>query len=319
MSKTFSALLRSLFSLSVIVLVIGSYVIVAQDVITGTWKANDFRWNHKNKDNKDNDEEAAERAERVERESKDKVQLNFSYETARGGSNNHGSGFAYADLQGLTRAMVESANSTPVSFRLAREAGTIEAEGTFQNGKGSGTFRFIPNQSFAAGMQSRGFTFTTEKLFSATTLNLTTAFVDDLKSAGFPNLKTEDLFKAVIFRVTPQFMSEMAAIGFPNLDMEDLVKARIFKIDAEFARQIADMGYKNDSLESLVKFRIFKVTPEFLREVQAEGLTKLSAEDVVKLRIFKIDGAYIRQARAENVPLEVEALVQKKIGVWKRN
>lgn len=313
MSKNISAIFRSLFSLSVIVLVIGSYVIVAQDVITGTWKANDFRWNHKSKEG---DEEAAERVEKVSRE---KVQLNFSYQTAKGGNSNHGSGFAYEDLQGLTRAQVESANQAPVSFRLAREAGTIEAEGTFQNGKGSGTFRFVPNQSFAAGMQSRGFTFTTEKLFAATTLNLTTAFVDDLKSAGFPNLKTDDLFKAVIFKVTPQFMSEMAAIGFPDLDMEDLVKARIFKIDAEFARQIADMGFKNDSLESLVKFRIFKVTPEFLREVQAEGLTKLSAEEVVKLRIFKIDGAYIRQARAENVPLEVEALVQKKIGVWKRN
>ena len=312
MLKNFSAIFRSLFSLSIIVLVVGSYVIVAQDVVTGTWKANDFRWSHKGK------EADAEAAEKREKESKDKVHLNFSYQTARGGSSNHGSSFAYEDLQGLTRGQVESANSQ-VSFRLAREAGTIEAEGTFQNGKGSGTFRFIPNQSFAAGMQSRGFEFSTEKLFAATTLNLTTAFVDDLKSAGFANLKTDDLFKAVIFKVTPQFMSEMASIGFPNLDMEDLVKARIFKIDADYARQIADMGFKNDSLEALVKFRIFKVTPEFLREVQAEGLTRLSAEEVVKLRIFKIDGAYIRQARAENVPLEVEALVQKKIGVWKRN
>ena len=308
MSKNVQKLLRGFLNIAFIVIVVGSYVIVAQDTLTGTWKANDNSWNHKNKDN---DEEAVER-----RESKDKVQLNFSFETSRGGNNNHGSSFAFSDLQGLSRAQVESANSR-VSFRLVREAGTIECEGTFQNGKGSGTFRFTPNQSFASGMQSRGFTFSNEKLFSATALNLTTAFVDDLKSAGFDNLKTDDLFKAVIFKVTPQFMTEMAAIGFPNLDMEDLVKARIFKIDAQYARQIADMGFKNDSLESLVKFRIFKVTPEFLREVQAEGLNNLNAEEVVKLRIFKIDGAYIRQARAENVPLEVEALVQKKIGVWK--
>ncbi len=307
MSKNFQKLLKGFLNIAFIVIVIGSYVIVAQDTITGTWKANDFKWNHKNKDK---DEETVEK-----RESKDKVQLNFSYQTAKGGNNNHGSGFAFNDLQGLTKAQVESANSA-VNFRLVREAGPIECEGTFQNGKGAGTFRFTPNSQFASAMQSRGFTFSNEKLFSATTLNLTTAFVDDLKSAGFDNLKTEDLFKAVIFKVTPQFMSEMAAIGFPKLDMEDLVKARIFKIDAEYARQIADMGFKNDSLEGLVKFRIFKVTPEFLREVQAEGLTNLTAEEVVKLRIFKIDGAYIRQARTENVPIEVEALVRKKIGVW---
>jgi hypothetical protein len=60
-------------------------------------------------------------------------------------------------------------------------------------------------------------------------------------------------------------------------------------------------------------------SPEFLNEVQSEGLRNLSAEDIVKLRIFKIDGEFIRQARAENVPIEVENLVQKKIGVWRRD
>jgi hypothetical protein len=34
------------------------------------------------------------------------------------------------------------------------------------------------------------------------------------------------------------------------------------------------------------------------------------------MRIFKIDGEFIRQAKADGVPLEVEKLVQKRIGVW---
>lgn len=309
MSKNFQALIRSFFSIAFIVIVVGSYVIVAQDALTGTWKANDSDWSSKRK-NKDDDNDYIEK-------SKDKVHLNFSSDRSNGNRNNFGSGFDYSELRGLTKAQVESANSA-VNFNIAREAGMIDMQGTFQNGKGAGTFRFTPNRTFASAMQTRGFAFNDEKLFSATALDLTTAFVDDLLSAGFQNLKTEDLFKAKIFKITPQFMSEMAAIGFPNLDMEDLVKARIFKIDAEYARQIAGMGFKNDSLEGLVKFRIFKVTPEFLREVQAEGLQNLSAEEVVKLRIFKIDGEFIRQARAENVPIEVESLVKKKIGVWRK-
>ncbi len=313
MSKKIQAFIQSIFSIAFIVIVIGSYVIVAQDgVMTGTWKANDNDWSakRKNKD-KDDDNDFIER-------SKDKIHLSFRMEKENGGTNNFGSGFEYADLRGLSKSQVESASSTVVNFSLAREAGTIEMQGTFQNGKGAGTYRFTPNRAFASAMQTRGFSFTDEKLFSATALDLTTSFVDDLLSSGFQNLKTDDLFKAKIFKVTPQFMSEMSAIGFPNLDMEDLVKARIFKINAEYARQIAGMGFKNDSLEGLVKFRIFKVTPEFLSEVQAEGLRNLSAEDVVKLRIFKIDGEFIRQSRAENVPIEVESLVQKKIGVWRK-
>jgi hypothetical protein len=65
--------------------------------------------------------------------------------------------------------------------------------------------------------------------------------------------------------------------------------------------------------------QIFKVTPEFVTEMRNEGLTNLAIEDLVKLRIFKIDTDYIREAKAEGVPLEVERLVQRKIGVARRH
>lgn len=316
MKQNFQALIRTFFSIAFIIITIGSIVIVAQDAsLAGTWKAGDTDWIPKHK-NKDKDDDFG--ADFID-DSKDKIHLSFRYDRDKGRSNNFGSGFDYSDLRGLTKAQVESASATNVSFSLSREAGNIEMQGTFQNGKGSGTYRFTPNRNFASNMQTRGFAFDNEKLFTATTLDLTTGFVDDLLTANFKGLDADDLFKAKIFKITPQFMSEMAAIGFPNLDMEDLVKARIFKIDAAYIRQIADMGFKTDSMEDMVKFRIFKVTPEFLNEVQSEGLRNLSSEEIVKLRIFKIDGAFIRQARAENVPIEVENLVQKKIGVWRKD
>jgi len=39
---------------------------------------------------------------------------------------------------------------------------------------------------------------------------------------------------------------------------------------------------------------------------------------LVKLRIFKIDSDFIRAAKADGVPLEVENLVRRKIGVARR-
>lgn len=298
MSKS---LLLRLSSFAFIVFVIGSYVIVAQNVITGDWKA----------DAREKDQ--------------DKIQLSFEIRT-EGGRNQHGSSFAYSDLQGLSR---DQAQNGKVNFTLAREAGTIECEGTFVNERGSGTFRFTPNYAFADAMRARGFDFSKsakhgpmgleQRLFTATTLNVTTAFADDLKSANFGPLDVDDLFKAVIFKITPQFMAEMKATGFPNLGMEELVKARIFKIDADYVRQVHDMGFSNQEFEGLVKFRIFKVTPEFLGELKAEGLTNLSSEDVVKFRIFKIDAPFIREARAAEPNITVEQLVQMKIGVRRRS
>jgi hypothetical protein len=78
------------------------------------------------------------------------------------------------------------------------------------------------------------------------------------------------------------------------------------------------MGFQKEPFESLVKMQIFKVTPEFITEMRNEGLTNLQIEDLVKLRIFKIDAKYIREARADGVPLDVEELVRRRIGVARR-
>jgi len=301
MAISAQTLMRSALGLAFIVLVAGSNAVVAQSMLTGEWKATaDLN--------------------------PDKIHLSFERRTERGGRSQMGSTYAYDDLQGLSREQARSGGA--VKFSLVREAGRIDCEGVFQNGEGSGTFRFTGSQSFVSAMKSRGFDFeknsfasddgrdSENRLFAATTLNVTTALADDLLSADFGKLDVEDLFKAAIFKVDSKFMREMKASGFPNLGMEELVKARIFKIDAGFVSEVARMGFDKEPFESLVKMRIFKVTPEFINEARGEGLTNLSVEDLVKMRIFKIDGEFIRQARAEGVPLEVEKLVRKRIGVW---
>jgi hypothetical protein len=288
--------------LAVIALVAGSRV-TAQNVLTGEWTAS------------------------LDQDKSGKIHLNLEQRSEKRGRNQMGQTYDFADLQGLSREQALSGG--PVKFSLVREAGRIDCEGSFQNGKGSGTFRFTGNQSFVSAMKSRGFDFEEDsssseahhlenRLFAAATLNVTTALADDLNSAGFGKLQVEDLFKAAIFKIDSKFMREMKASGFGDMGMEELVKARIFKIDADFVRQVSQMGFDKEPFESLVKMRIFKVTPEFIAEVRNEGLTNLPIEDLVKLRIFKIDGEFIREAKADGVPLEVERLVQRRIGVARR-
>lgn len=302
MSHHFQILIRSIFSFAVIVLIFGSYVVVAQTTLTGDWRAD------------------------ADTKNADKIYLSFERRTEKNNHSQMGSTFEYSALQGLTR---EQANSSgAVKFSLAREAGTIDCEGNFQMGKGAGTFRFTANPNFVSAMKSRGFDFEKptkfksnederepeNRLFAATTLNVTTALADDLLSADLGKLDVDDLFKAAIFKVDSKFMREMKASGFPNLTMEDLVKARIFKIDGEFVREVREMGFRDADMESMTKLRIFKVTPEFIQEIQAEGLSNLSIEQLVKLRIFKVNGEFIRQAKADGEPNPtVENLVHMRI------
>ncbi len=288
-----------LFVLSFALMVsVASFNLSAQTPITGNWTASLVEDNAK-------------------------INLNFERSKDKGREHQIGQTFDLAEV-GLTREQV--LNGGPVRFSLAREAGTIECEGSFQGGKGTGTFRFAGSPTFAAAMKSRGFDFekdppTTEhgrfeeRLFTAAALNVTTALADDLNSAGFGNLTVGDLFKAAIFKVDSAFMREMKATGFPNMGMEELVKARIFKVDAKFVSEAAQMGFDKEPFESLIKLRIFKITPAFITEIRNEGLTNLPLEDLVKLQIFKIDGEFIRKAKAEGVPLSVERLVEKRIGI----
>jgi ABC-type antimicrobial peptide transport system permease subunit len=295
---------KTLFSsfLTLIVIVIGNYVIVAQSTLTGTWKA----------------ETKADKPE--------KIYLSFSRKTEKGNNNNMGTTYDYADLKGLSRE--QSLANGAVRFSLVREAGTIDCEGAFTGGKGSGTFLFTANRSFVDAMKSRGFDFETSRakydednienrLFAAATLNVTTALADDLLSANFGKLHVDDLFKGAIFKVDSKFMREMKDSGFQGLTFEDLVKARIFKIDAEFVKDVAAKGFSNEPFESLVNMRIFKITPEFITEVRNEGFQNIEIKQLVKMKIFNINAEFIRQARADGVPMEVEKLVQKRIGVYR--
>jgi hypothetical protein len=320
MAKNLRAWTCPCFILIFIAFTVGCSAARAQSVVTGEWTASVVQ-------EKSEQAEQSDKSEKPDKSWKnrkgDGLNLNLERRTERGGHNNMGQTYDFSELQGLTREQALAGG--PVRFSLVREAGTIECEGSFQNGRGSGTFRFTPNAGFVSAMKGRGFDFESspndgrdheDRLFAAAALNVTTALADDLLSANFGPLDVDDLFKAAIFKVDSKFMREMKASGFPGLGMEELVKARIFKIDAEFVRQATQLGFDKESFESLVKMRIFKVTPEFVAEVRNEGLSDLSVEDLVKMRIFKIDGEFIRQAKADGVPLEVEKLVQKRIGVW---
>ena len=263
---------------------------VPQESITGVWTA------------------------KFPKDKSDRINLTLSRRTEKGHSNISGDDILLADLQGLTREQALGAKAD-ARFRLVREAGTFEFEGTFNDGKGSGLWTLAPNQQFIGAMRERGFGHLTEdQLVSSAMLNVRTKIIDDLKAAGHTLASMEDVFKVTIFRITPEYISELRAIGFDNLKIEDLVKARIFKITPEFAREVQEMGFRAQTLESLVKLRIFKITPDFAREMRAAGLENLSLEDLVKLKIHKVDTGFIQRVKASGrADLNVEEVIRLRI------
>ncbi|HKE03634.1 MAG TPA: hypothetical protein VKE91_06225, partial [Blastocatellia bacterium] len=61
-----------------------------------------------------------------------------------------------SQLRGLTAAEMR-ADGGMARFEITRDAGTLQCEGWFKNGRGSGTFVFKPNRNYVSEMSSLGY------------------------------------------------------------------------------------------------------------------------------------------------------------------
>jgi hypothetical protein len=233
------------------------------------------------------------------RKNPDEVQFTIIRRTARGGNNMSSSGFPLSEFQGLTREQAFGVR-TNVSFRLVREAGTFNMEGSFNEGKGAGHWTLTPSQSFVSMMRSRGYdNLTEDDLFSAALFDINIKSMEDLKAAGYDHLSFKELVEASIFKVTGQFIRELKSAGYENLTLKELVNARIFKIDSQYVKDVQAMGFERQPLKTLVDMRIFKITPEFISRMRSMGFDNLSIKELTNLSIFKITPEFVNGLRAE--------------------
>src|ERR671918_277246 len=77
----------------------------------------------------------------------------ISFQLERRGRDGHyGIGIPASELADLGMRG-ERWTASGVQFSLRRDAGTVNFEGSFDEGRGRGTYRFVPNADFASAMQ----------------------------------------------------------------------------------------------------------------------------------------------------------------------
>ena len=145
---------RTALALALFVLAAGTRAALAQDTLTGTWTGSIGGEKFGPKVGKKY-EKSDEPEWQTENGKPDGLYLSLERRTERGGRNQMGQTFGFSELQGITREQAQG--SGPVKFALVREAGRVDLEGSFQNGRGSGTFTFTPDRGFVSAMKGRGF------------------------------------------------------------------------------------------------------------------------------------------------------------------
>lgn len=248
------------------------------------------------------------------------------------GSTSLGQTFARSELHGLSTRETTTPTTTPVSFRIEREAGTFTLQGTFKDGNGSGQFTFQPNSRFAQTLASLGIRgadrVTDDDLMLLTIGSASTPVVREFTGAGLGSLSVRevvDLFihgitpeyvrsvqslrmegtnsvagvvELRIHRITREYVRELEALGYRNLAREQLLQMGIHGVDRAQVQGLERVGYRNLTPDQLVAMRIQSVTPEFIQEMREVGFRGLSPEALVDLRIHRVSAQYVRELEA---------------------
>ncbi len=106
-----------------------------------------------------------------------RVQMNLRTDA---GDSRWGFGVRLSELTGLPPAALSS-TATNLQFSWTREAGTFRFSGSFDEGRGSGTYTFTTNPAFVSGMQSAGYrTLSTDDIVRLALHDVTQGFVRGL-------------------------------------------------------------------------------------------------------------------------------------------
>jgi hypothetical protein len=209
-------------------------------------------------------------------------------------------------------------------FEYVQDAGKLVCEGGFRWGRGSGSFRFVPNPRFASELKSLGYDVppdealfsmmlsgisldfareakeaglqtSIEQLADLQRAGVTLEFIRDARRDGYSGLSARDYIDLHTQGVRTGFLRELKDAGY-DLSAQEVISLQVQGINGEFLRQLKSYGLHPKASE-LVQLRVQGVTPQYLEGLQAAGYSDLSANEIVSLHLQGVRAEFIQAAR----------------------
>jgi hypothetical protein len=189
-------------------------------------------------------------------------------------------------FSGVSAGNVASPTPVPAAFRIQQDAGTFDFEGTFHGGRGTGRFRFTPNQWFASvALRSVGIKAATDhQLKNLAYSGISTADVREFK-ALFPSLTMSELMDLAVRIVTPEYARTMRSLGVTGANtVRGVVELRFYNVPTAYVRELAGLGYRALSVSEVTEMWRIGVTAAFIRRVHDAGNRDVSADALIQMR-----------------------------------
>ncbi len=243
------------------------------------------------------------------------VHLRLEYERADAFGNeqwDESSDVPIAQLRGVSTADFQSGGMHK-SFAIERDAGVMQSDGWFGQGRASGSWTFVPSASFANELNRRGAGTPTQKqqfqlaignfklatldmllsdgferpsvadLVAMTEHGVTDAYIDGVKMLPIRPKSVGELIRMRDHGVNPEYLQALASAGYTGIASDDAVRMRDHGVSANYIAGLRRLGY-HPQPDELVRLVDHGVSIAFIERMRSHGYTHLSADDLIRLR-----------------------------------
>jgi beta-lactamase regulating signal transducer with metallopeptidase domain len=195
------------------------------------------------------------------------------------------------ELLGITAATITAASGpTPAKFHIDQDAGIFEFEGTFDRGRGEGSFLFKPNLDFPAMLRALGVREVDRvgihQLKNLAFAPMSAADVQELMRIGLsPPLTLRHVVDLAVYRVTPTYLRALKSLGIRGIDsVRAVIEAKVFGLPVPYASDIVAVGFTSLTYRQLIEMYRAGITPAFIRQQQVALGRDLTPEELISLR-----------------------------------
>jgi hypothetical protein len=182
-----------------------------------------------------------------------------------------------------------SREGATIDARMRAEAGEMRCVGTVHGAVLRGKYSFTPDAQFAKRMEAMGFDEQTpDHLQSYAMLDVTTAWVKEMKDAGVSGMDANKLMGLRALKVDAAYVHAMSEAGYPELQADKLTSMKAVGVTPEKVRAVRAMGYK-PTQEELIEMSVFKIDAAFVQRMKARGFKNPTIAQLVQIKVFKLD------------------------------
>ena len=141
-----------------------------------------------------------------------------------------------------------------VTFKLVREAGTMNFKGQFDGQQGFGHFEFQPHPAYFQVLKQMGVE-DLRGLVSMKAQHITPDFIKGFQDAGLTNLPLRTLLSFKANGITPEYARSFHDLGYTDIETNRLVSLKSMGVDAAYVARMKEKGFDSQDLRKYMRLK----------------------------------------------------------------